>query len=44
MYINKNNGKTIKDVSEKDGRVYFTIDGIEVSLPVKIFKDTYYEK
>ena len=41
MYQNKNNGKIVEDVIYLKSRVYFVIDGIKESLPVKIFEANY---
>lgn len=43
MWKNKLNGKKAKQVVFNRTFVHFKIDGIEESLPIKIFKE-YYEK
>ncbi len=41
IYVNKTNNKTAKLLREDSGRVYFIIDGVEVSLTVKQWKEHY---
>lgn len=43
MYRNKLNLKPIKNVKLTKVTAYFTIDGLETSLPIQIFRACYEE-
>ena len=41
IYINKKNNKKVTILKKENDRVYFIIDGLEVSLPTSLWEEAY---